>query len=66
MTRSRLSGMTVNERLGELGLFERWDEAVRQRDRDKMLRLMIACELGKDGAAQTVDTILGSPEKYGF
>ncbi len=58
--------MTINERLVELALVERWDEAVRQRDREKMLRLMIACELGEKDAALTVDTVLENPEKYGF
>lgn len=58
--------MTVNERLVELGLTERWDEAVRRRDREKMLSLMIACELGKKDTARTVDTVLKNPEKYGF
>ena len=58
--------MTINERLVELALVERWDEAVRQRDREKMLRLMIAYELGEKDAALTVDTVLENPEKYGF
>ena len=59
-------GMTVNERLGELGLFDEWDRAVADRDRRRMIRMMLKVELSDEQAASTVDTILANPAMYGF
>ena len=64
MSKPDLSGMTVNERLFNLGLMERWDEAVAARDREAMLAIMRECEV--DPPEQTVDPILANPAMYGF
>ena len=58
--------MTVNERLAELNLFDEWDEAVRQRDGNKMRRIMLKCDLGEEFANITVAAILKDPGKYGY
>jgi len=59
-------GMTINERLAELGLFEEWDRAVADRDRERMIKVMLKVELSEKQAESTVDTILANPTKYGF
>jgi len=58
-TESELSGMTLNERLFACGLLAQWDEAVRLRDRERMVFLL--CEVGLDtkGAEFTVNKVLG-------
>jgi hypothetical protein len=61
---NRLAGMTVNERLFELGLVDMWNLAARARDRDAMIRLIKQCEV--ETAERTVDAILNNPKKYGF
>ena len=48
--------MTVNERLFSAGLLEAWDEAVKQRDRARMIALLMAVELAAEQAAFTADT----------
>lgn len=59
-------GMTINERLAELQLFEEWDRAVANRDRQRMIKVMLKVELSQKQAALTVDAVLANPEKYGF
>jgi hypothetical protein len=53
--------MTVNERLFSAGLLEAWDEAVRQRDRARMIALLMSVELTAEQAAFTADTALVNP-----
>lgn len=50
--------MTVNERLFSAGLLESWDEAVKQRDRARMIALLMSVELAAEQAAFTTDTAL--------
>jgi hypothetical protein len=63
--KNRLAGMTINERLGELGLFDEWDLAARAHDRAKMIKVMRRCYLTQEDAESTVDRILKNPTKYG-
>lgn len=58
--------MTVNERLYAAGLIKAWDRAVIERDRAKMLEILMATELTAEQAAFTADATLANPEKYGF
>jgi len=57
-------GMTVNERLFSAGLRDRFDAAVRARDRARMLEVLRS--VGIEDADGTVDSILAAPERYGF
>jgi hypothetical protein len=57
--------MTVNERLAEADLFERWDTVVRARDRQKMIEVLQLVDMG-DLAHSTADTVLAAPHKYGY
>jgi hypothetical protein len=52
------AAMTVNERLFSAGLLEAWDEAVKQRDRARMIALLMAVELAAEQAAFTADIAL--------
>lgn len=60
------SGMTLNERLAELQLFDEWDRAVTAKDRDMMINVMIKIELAEREAAATVNAVLANPKMYGF
>jgi hypothetical protein len=62
--RRRYAGMTVNERLFDAGLMEAFDAAARARDRAVMIRLLT--DLDVEDATWSVDTILESPERYGY
>ena len=59
-----LAGMTVNERLFHVGIIDRWDEAVRRRDRDAMIALLERVEVREPHL--TVDAVLADPRKFGF
>ena len=54
---SKLVGMTVNERLYELGLLSKWNLALAERDRDETIRLLSLVELS-DQAARIADSTL--------
>ena len=54
---ARFGGMTVNERLFDAGLMPDWDEAVGARDREWMIRILSAVELGNQ-AGQIADAVL--------
>ena len=60
------AGMTVNERLSVSGQIAAWDEAVLNRDRARMIEVLMATELTAEQAAFTTDTTLANPEMYGF
>jgi len=62
--RRQYQGMTVNERLFEAGLLEAFANAARARDRSEMIRILTEVEV--DDAAWSADTILETPQKYGF
>ena len=59
-------GMTLNERLAELQMFDEWDHAVTARDRDQMIKIMMTIELSETEAAATLDTVLANTKMYGF
>jgi hypothetical protein len=61
---SNLGGMTVNERLIVTGLLDRWDAAVRKRDRREMLEILVQIEITEP--APTVDAVLADPQRFGF
>ena len=63
---SPLGGMTINERLAELGLFDEWDDAARRRDRQAMVDILLRCAMSQAYAEMSVDAFLANPEKYGF
>ena len=65
-SRSNYGGMTVNERLFVAGLLHEFDEAVRGRDRDAMIAILMKVALTQTGAAQTTDAILAHPSHYGY
>ena len=58
-------GMTTNERLFAAGLLSKWDDAVRKRERARMIELLSRVDLGQQ-AESIADTVLSNPSKYGF
>jgi hypothetical protein len=63
--KTRYGGMTVNERLVESGLIDRFDEAARKRDRAGIIEVLASVELA-DQAEHIADALLANPGKYGF
>ena len=59
-------GMTVNERLFEAGLLERWDEALRAGDTSTMADILMRVEITEDGAKEIIATVLANPKRYGY
>ncbi|TFV92318.1 hypothetical protein E4K72_19815 [Oxalobacteraceae bacterium OM1] len=66
MTADRLAGMTVNERLFELGLIDEFGRAAKQRNKKKMTDILLAANLTDEQANQTADAILANPARYGY
>lgn len=62
----RFAGMTVNERLYAAGLMDDFDVAARGRDRMEMISILVRVDLSEAGAAESADTILATPQKYGY
>jgi hypothetical protein len=65
-TAQELGGMTVNERLVACGALDEWDQAVRRRDRDRMITVLRDVALSGEQAQQTADAVLRDPKRYGF
>jgi hypothetical protein len=66
MTESNLEGMTVNERLCTLGLMEKFDSAIGERDRETSESVLVEAKYTVAQASETVAAILQHPEKYGY
>jgi len=62
---TRYGGMTVNERLFSAGLLDQFEAAAWNRDRGRMIALLVAVEL-TDEAPRIVDAVLANPVKYGY
>jgi hypothetical protein len=58
--------MTVNERLVLCGAIDQWDDAVRRRDRERMVAVLGSVAMTPEQAAQTADAVLANPQRYGF
>jgi hypothetical protein len=58
--------MTLNERLFEAGLIEEFEAAVRARDRERIVAVLVKVKLAPDEAARTTDRLLANPKYYGF
>ena len=63
---SELSGMTVNERLFACGLMEAFDDATRDRNRERMISLLMQTAVASEQAERTTDAVLANPEMYGY
>lgn len=63
---SLYAGMTVNERLVVSGQMAAWEAAAARRDRARMIEILRSTGLTAEQAAQTTDTMLADPGKYGM
>ena len=58
--------MTLNERLFEAGLMNRFDRAAKDRDGKEMVRILLQVSLSETDARWSTKTILSNPKKYGY
>ena len=58
MNESDLKGMTVNERLYILGLFEEFDAAVQAYDKSRIITVLKKAQLTESQALESAETIL--------
>ena len=61
-----LGGMTVNERLAYFRLFPRFDAAVKARDKQEVIAVLLKAGFSAEQAEYTASTVLGSPGRYGY
>jgi hypothetical protein len=61
-----VDGMTVNERLFELGLMDAFDSAIGNRDRDAAVDILKKAKLTPEQALETVSAIFADPKRYGY
>lgn len=66
MERESVDGMTVNERLFHFGLFDKFDSAVRARDSERLVQVLLLAKLSEEAAMQTATTVLANPKLYGY
>lgn len=56
--KKNLGGMTLNERLFALNLIDEFDEAVKARDKNSILKVLCECELDEERANASMEEIL--------
>lgn len=66
MKEKDLEGMTVNERLYMLGLMEKFDSAIRSRNKKASESVLIEAKYSEAQASETVAVILNNSTKYDF
>ena len=66
MEQQSLNGMTVNERLFHLGLFETFDSAARARDVRAMGEMLLRAQFSEEQALQTATAVMANPKPYGY
>ena len=66
MEAHELKGMTVNERLFVLGSMENFDSAVKSRNKEASISVLLEAKITPEQAEQTVSVILKNPKKYGY
>jgi hypothetical protein len=64
MNDQELIGMTVNERLFILGLAHRFDRAIKNRNREVSVSLLLEAKFTPEQAEETVSSIFKEPKKY--
>lgn len=60
------SGMTTNERIFVAGRLADFDAAAHDRDRDKMIALLVSVGFPDAEAERITNTLMAQPEKYGY
>lgn len=66
MEQSSVGGMTVNERLFHFGLFEKFDDAVRAKDVQCLVQVLLLAKLSEEQALQTATAVMEDPKRYGL
>jgi hypothetical protein len=60
------AGMTLNERLFESGMTNRFAQAAKEKDAEEMIRILTRLSLDEKDARWSTETILKNPRKYGY
>ncbi len=62
----KYDAMTVNERLFEARLLDKFDQAVRERNKASMVSLLLRVDFNRHQAENTADSILENPKFFGY
>ncbi len=62
----KYDAMTVNERLFEARLLDKFDQAVRERNKASMVSLLLRVDFNRDQAENAADSILENPKFFGY
>ena len=63
---NKFAGMTMNERLYTAGIADKFDAAVRRKDKTVLMELLAQIEIPARQSQETIDLIFGNPAKYGY
>ena len=66
MEEQDLKGMTVNERLFVLGLMEDFDSAVKSRNKEASISVLLEAKFTPEQAEETVSVMFKNSKKYGY
>ena len=61
-TENPFAGMTVNERLGEAGLFEVFDRAAFAHDEQRLRTILSEIRIENDSATRVIEWVITSPD----
>lgn len=66
MNGQSVRGMTVNERLYQFGLADRFDAAARSGDVSAMTLVLLEAQFSEEQVAQTANAVGANPGRYGY
>ena len=61
-----IKGMTVSERLLIMDELDRFEQAIKNKDKQKAIEILTMIDPDKSDIAETVDKMLENPEEFGI
>ncbi|MCW8880458.1 MAG: hypothetical protein OQJ89_08905 [Kangiellaceae bacterium] len=61
-----IKGMTVSERLLIMDELDRFEEAIKNKDKQEAIEILTMIDPNKSDIVETVDKMMANPEEFGF
>ena len=61
-----IKGMTVSERLLIMDELDRFEQAIRNQDKQLAIEILSSIEPNKDNVEETVNNMLANPDEFGI